>query len=402
MSGDWLDLVIVVLALLFAVRGYHHGLLVTVASVAGLVGGALLGAKLAPLVASRFSSEVTAGIVGVVVVVVVAVVLQELARAVAVRVRSHLGRGIVARAIGRLDALGGALASVAAMLFVVWVLALAVSELPATTLSSQVQDSVILHHVDEVMPPAVTTQFSGLLRLAESRTFPPIFSAFGVETVLPTPAPTPGAVPLSVVDAAAPSIVKIVAVEPECSQESEGTGFVIAPDHILTNAHVVAGARSVHIVQNGAGTAVEAPATVVLYDPHVDVAILYVPGLHLPALQFAPQPAPPGANAAVVGYPENGPFTVDPARIREEERVTGPDIYQDAQVTREIYAIRALVRPGNSGGPLLDPSGTVYGVTFAKEVGSVDTGFSLAASQVEPDAYAGAAATTAVSTQGCL
>ncbi|MDA8070936.1 MAG: MarP family serine protease [Actinomycetota bacterium] len=402
MSGDWLDLVIVVLALLFAVRGYHHGLLVTVASVAGLVGGALLGAKLAPLVASRFSSEVTAGIVGVVVVVVVAVVLQELARAVAVRVRSHLGRGIVARAIGRLDALGGALASVAAMLFVVWVLALAVSELPATTLSSQVQDSVILHHVDEVMPPAVTTQFSGLLRLAESRTFPPIFSAFGVETVLPTPAPTPGAVPLSAVDAAAPSIVKIVAVEPECSQESEGTGFVIAPDHILTNAHVVAGARSVHIVQNGAGTAVEAPATVVLYDPHVDVAILYVPGLHLPALQFAPQPAPPGANAAVVGYPENGPFTVDPARIREEERVTGPDIYQDAQVTREIYAIRALVRPGNSGGPLLDPSGTVYGVTFAKEVGSVDTGFSLAASQVEPDAYAGAAATTAVSTQGCL
>lgn len=402
MSGDWLDLVIVVLALLFAVRGYHHGLLVTVASVAGLVGGALLGAKLAPLVASRFSSEVTAGIVGVVVVVVVAVVLQELARAVAVRVRSHLGRGIVARAIGRLDALGGALASVAAMLFVMWVLALAVSELPATTLSSQVQDSVILHHVDEVMPPAVTTQFSGLLRLAESRTFPPIFSAFGVETVLPTPAPTPGAVPLSAVDAAAPSIVKIVAVEPECSQESEGTGFVIAPDHILTNAHVVAGARSVHIVQNGAGTAVEAPATVVLYDPHVDVAILYVPGLHLPALQFAPQPAPPGANAAVVGYPENGPFTVDPARIREEERVTGPDIYQDAQVTREIYAIRALVRPGNSGGPLLDPSGTVYGVTFAKEVGSVDTGFSLAASQVEPDAYAGAAATTAVSTQGCL
>jgi S1-C subfamily serine protease len=402
LSGDWLDLVILGLALLFAVRGYHNGLFVTVASMVGLVGGALLGAQLAPLLARKVTPGLDAGIVGVVVVVVVAIVLQEVAVRLAVRMRRHRGRGAGAGAVGHLDSVGGALGATAAFLFVLWALALTLSELPSTPLTAEIQGSVILHHVDDLIPATVTTQFSGLLRLAESRDFPPIFNHFGLETVLPTPPPAPSAVPVAVIDADAPSIVKILATDPECSQDSEGSGFVIAPDHILTNAHVVAGARSVTIVQNGAGRGIGASATVVLFDPHVDVAILYVPGLGLPPLHFAPGPAAAGANAAVVGFPENGPFTVDPARIRSEETVTGPDIYQDAQVTRQIYALRALVRPGNSGGPLLDPSGTVDGVTFAKAVNSNDTGFSLSAAEVAPDASAGATGTTPVSTQGCI
>lgn len=401
MGGDWLDLVIAILVLVFAVRGFRNGLLVTAASVAGLVGGALLGSHLAPLIARKLSSRPDAGIVGMVVVVLTAVILQEVAVHVAARFRSSLGTGAVARMVGGIDAVAGAAAGAAALLFVVWVLALAVAELPPTPLTSEVRASSILHHVDALVPPAVTTQFSGLLRAAENRAFPPIFNHFGVQVVPPAPAPVAGAVPGAVISADAPSIVKIVASEPECSQVTEGSGFVIAADHILTNAHVVAGARSVRIVQNGAGRAIDALATVVLYDPHVDIAVLYVPGLGLPPLPFAPA-APAGANAAVVGYPENGPFTVDPARIRSEETVTGPDIYQNAEVTRQIYALRALVRPGNSGGPLLNPSGAVDGVTFAKAVNSNDTGFALTASQVEPDAHAGAAATAAVSTQGCI
>ncbi|MHB1710274.1 MAG: MarP family serine protease [Acidimicrobiales bacterium] len=401
MSGDWLDLVILGLALLFAVRGYHNGLFVTAASMAGLVGGALLGSRLAPLLARKFTAGLDAGIVGVAVVVVVALVLQEAAVRLAVRLRHHLGRGAFARTVGHLDSVAGAAGAAGALLFVVWVLALAVSELPATPLTAEVQGSVILRRVDSLIPATVTTQFSGLLRLAESRAFPPIFNHFGLETVLPTPPPVPGAVPVAVISADAPSIVKILASDPGCSQVSEGSGFVVSPDHILTNAHVVAGAQSVRIVQNGTGRGIGALATVVLYDPHVDVAILYVPGLGLPPLHFAPGQAPAGAEAAVVGYPENGPFTVDPARIRSEQTATGPDIYQDAQVTRQIYALRAVVRPGNSGGPLLSPSGAVDGVTFAKAVSSNDTGFALSASQVEPDVRAGATSTTPVSTQGC-
>jgi len=402
MHGDWLDLVIVVLALMFAVRGYHNGLFVTAASMAGLVGGAILGSDLSPLLAHRFTSGVTAGIVGLVVVVLVAIVLQEVAVHLARRIRQHLGHGLVARFVGRLDAVAGAAGAAAALVFVAWVLALGVSELPSTALTAEVQDSLILHHVDELIPSTVATQFSGVLQLAESRAFPPIFNYLGLQAVLPTPAPVAGSVPAAVVEADAPSIVKVFAEDPECSEDSEGSGFVVSPDHVLTNAHVVAGAQSVRIVQNGLGQEIGAAATVVLYNPHVDVAILYVPGLDLFPLHFAPAPAAAAASAAVVGYPENGPFTVDPARIRSEETVTGPDIYQDAQVTRQIYALRALVRPGNSGGPLLDPSGTVDGVTFAKAVDSDDVGFALAATEVEPDAAAGANSTAAVSTEGCI
>ncbi|MFC0082707.1 MarP family serine protease [Aciditerrimonas ferrireducens] len=401
MHGDWLDLVILGLGVLFAVRGYRNGLVVTVASIVGLVGGLWLGVTVAPPLARLFTSGTAERIVAIVSVVVIAVVLQEVAVGLATAVRRRMGRGTVGRAVRRVDAITGAAGALAAFLFVLWVLALAVADLPPSALTKEVQDSVILQHIDQAMPATISEDFSGFLRVVEDRDFPPIFNDLGITTVLPTPPPTPGAVPASVVSADAPSIVKILAFEPECSQESEGSGFVVAPGRIVTNAHVVAGARQVRIVQNGAGQVIDEAATVVYYNPDVDVAVLAVPGLGLPALHFAgPQPA--GANAEVVGYPENGPFTPVPARIRETETVTGPNIYQDAQVTRQIYALRAVVEPGNSGGPLLDPQGQVDGIVFAREVGSSDTGFALTAHEVAPEVAAGEAASTPVSTQGCI
>jgi len=399
--GDWLDLVILALCVLFAVRGYRNGLVVTVASIVGLVGGVWLGATVAPPIARLFTSGTAERVVAIVSVVVLAVLLQELAVGLAFAVRRRLGRGAVARAVRRVDAVAGAAGAVAAFLFVLWVLALAVADLPPSVLTRQVQDSVILQHIDRAMPATVSEDFSGFLRVVEDREFPPIFGGLGITTVLPTPPPTPGAVPATVITADAPSIVKILAFEPECSQESEGSGFVIAPDRIVTNAHVVAGARQVRIVQNGLGQVIDRAATVVYYNPDVDVAVLDVPGLGLPSLSFAgPQPA--GANAEVVGYPENGPFDPVPARIRETETVTGPNIYQNAQVTRQIYALRAVVRPGNSGGPLLDPQGQVDGIVFAREVGVLDTGFALTAHEVLPEVIAGEQASAPVSTQGCI
>jgi S1-C subfamily serine protease len=139
---------------------------------------------------------------------------------------------------------------------------------------------------------------------------------------------------------------------------------------------------------------------VVLYDPQRDVAVLYVPGLSAPSLSFT-GPASTGANAIVAGYPLDGPFTARAARIGATENATGPDIYQTAQVTREIYAIRAVVQPGNSGGPLLTPGGSVYGIVFAAATSVPDTGYALTSSEVASDASSGANATAGVSTQGC-
>jgi S1-C subfamily serine protease len=173
---------------------------------------------------------------------------------------------------------------------------------------------------------------------------------------------------------------------------------VYAPDHILTNAHVVAGVTQQQYVYTSSG---QLPATVVLFDPKVDVAILYVPHLNLPTLDFASQ-AKVGANAIVAGYPLNGPFTAVAARVGGTEEATSPDIYQTAQVTRQIYAVRAVVEQGNSGGPLLNPNnGHIYGVVFAAATSVSDTGYALTAAEVAADAQAGANRTVGVSTQGC-
>ncbi|HEY0870444.1 MAG TPA: trypsin-like peptidase domain-containing protein, partial [Acidothermaceae bacterium] len=142
------------------------------------------------------------------------------------------------------------------------------------------------------------------------------------------------------------------------------------------------------------------PATVVVYDPRVDVAVLLVKGLHAPILTFS-QPLATAANAVVAGYPQDGPYTTTAARIRGEEHARGPDIYQDADVTRDIYAIRGVVQPGNSGGPLLDTNGAVAGVVFGKAVNDSTTGYALTASQVSAAANLGRTATLPVSTRGC-
>jgi S1-C subfamily serine protease len=142
------------------------------------------------------------------------------------------------------------------------------------------------------------------------------------------------------------------------------------------------------------------PARVVLYDPNRDVAVLYVPGLARPPLAFN-GPVPTGADAVVAGYPLDGPLTATPARIAGDQEVTGPNIYANRQVTREVYTLRARVREGNSGGPLLSPSGRVDGVVFAASVELPDVGYALTAREVASDARAGAMATRAVSTQGC-
>jgi len=179
-----------------------------------------------------------------------------------------------------------------------------------------------------------------------------------------------------------------------CDRSIEGSGFVFAPQHILTNAHVVAGVDQGLTVTTPGGT--RYPAQVVLYDPQVDIAVLYVPGLNLTPLRFDDSGAA-GDSAVVAGYPLDHDFTQVAARIGGTQNAVGPDIYQTGQVNRQIFEIRADVEPGNSGGPLLSPSGEVYGVVFAAAVDAADTGFALTSSEVAADAQAGATTTT----QGC-
>jgi S1-C subfamily serine protease len=173
----------------------------------------------------------------------------------------------------------------------------------------------------------------------------------------------------------------------------EGSGFVYAPQHVLTNAHVVAGGRSVTVDGH--------PARVVLFDPNRDIAVLYVPGLQAPLLHFARKPAASGQPAVVLGYPENGPYTVRPARVRGESTVRGSDIYGSGSVDRSIYSVRAIVRSGNSGGPLESFNGRVLGIVFATALDSPDTGFALTDQEVQAQANRGSGRTASVGTSKC-
>jgi S1-C subfamily serine protease len=200
------------------------------------------------------------------------------------------------------------------------------------------------------------------------------------------------------VRAASQSVVKVVGTA-GCGHTIEGSGFVFAAHHVITNAHVVAGVRGGPVVFDRSGHRWH--ATVVFYDPETDIAVLDVPGLGLRTLKFATSPAHQDAEAAVAGYQRNQGFTTVAARVGPTLEARGLDIYRSRAVTWQIYAIRAPVQPGNSGGSLLDPDGAVYGVVFAAVAGQPNTGYALTYTQVAPDRRAGMAATAQASTQGC-
>jgi S1-C subfamily serine protease len=194
------------------------------------------------------------------------------------------------------------------------------------------------------------------------------------------------------------STFKIFGQAPSCNRGIEGSGFVIAPHKVITNAHVVAGTNQVSVqLANKRMLA----ATVVLFDPRTDVAVLNVPQLRAPAMQFASGTAAEGTPAVVLGFPENGPFTVRSARIRTKATVGGTDIYGHGSVDREIYSLRAIIRSGNSGGPLIANDGSVLGMVFATALDSSDTGYALTAGQVAQDVASGRTDSAPVATGSC-
>ncbi|HEY1915929.1 MAG TPA: MarP family serine protease [Streptosporangiaceae bacterium] len=397
MSGDLLDLILLVLVAAFAVSGYRQGFIIGVLSFAGFIIGAVAGLIFAPGIARSLVSNLPQqALIAIVVVIVAAMIGQLIASAIGAAVRSR----VTWRPVTYLDAIGGAVVSVVSILLIAWMIGSAVANTQFTAAAGQVRHSAVLRAVDSVMPPSAQTMFSQFRRLLASGPYPQVFGGLGAEAPLTVEKPDGQVVHSASLQRDEASIVKVVGTAPSCGRRIEGSGFVISPDHVLTNAHVVAGVTDGPNVYTTGGATL--PATVVLFDPRTDIAVLYVPNLDLAPLRFA-GPASTGANAIVAGYPLDHPFTAVAARIGGVQRATAPDIYQQAGlVTRQIYALRALIQPGNSGGPLIDPStGDIYGVVFAAAVGVPDVGYALTAVEVSGDAQAGANYTAPVSTDGC-
>jgi S1-C subfamily serine protease len=400
--GDLLDVILIVLVIAFGVAGYRQGFIIGVLSFAGFIGGGAIGAAFGPRIARSITTNPGwQAVTAIIVVFLAAMIGQLLASGLGVAMRSRL----TWRPATVLDAVGGAVVSVLSVLLIAWLIGSAVAYAPFPAISHQVNDSLVLRAVDRLMPAEASVMFSDFRSLLESGPYAQVFGALGAESALAVGPPNPAVLESPGLGRAAASIVRVEGIAPTCSERIEGSGFVYQPHYVLTNAHVVAGVTEgpagtpgpeVYTDENAAFT-----SRVVLYDPKIDVAVLYVPFLNAPPLGFADQ-AKIGSNAIVAGYPEDGPFTPVPARIGGIEQATSPDIYQTDTVTRQIYSIRAQVKPGNSGGPLLNPgTGRVYGVVFAAATSVTDTGYALTAAQVQADADAGASRIRAVSTQGC-
>nr|WP_033424109.1 MarP family serine protease [Actinomadura flavalba] len=395
MGDHLLDLILLILVVLFAVSGYRQGFIVSLLSFGGFVGGGVVGVLIAPPLAEKtVDGTAQQALLAIVIAFLAATLGQLIASSIGAVLRNRV-TGVNARAV---DAAGGAVVSSLSLLIVAWFFGTLVANSEFRPVRTQVKSSAIINGVDDVMPNQAQTWFTSFRGFVASSEFPQVFNGLGGESVAEVPPPDDAILNTAALRAAKQSIVKVVSTAPECQRRIEGTGFVFAPNRVMTNAHVVAGARGSSTVATLDGE--RERGRVVVYDPKRDIAVLHVPGLKAPALKFA-GPARVRDDAIIAGFPKNHPFTAGAARVRARQTAKGPDIYHTGQVSREIYAIRGVVEPGNSGGPLLTPDGRVYGVIFAAALDTAATGYALTAEEVSSNAREGARTTTPVSTGNC-
>ncbi|MQY05466.1 MarP family serine protease [Actinomadura macrotermitis] len=396
MLGDHLlDLILLVLVVLFAVSGYRQGFIVSLLSFGGFVGGGVIGVLIAPPIAeATVSGAAQQALLAIVVAFLAATLGQLIASSLGAVLRNRV-TGMNARSA---DAAGGAVVSALSLLTVAWFFGSLVATSDIKPVRTQVRSSSIIKGINGMMPMQAQNWFNSFRGFVRNSEFPQVFNGLGGESFTEVPPPNDAILNTERLLAAKKSIVKIVSTAPRCQRRIEGTGFVFAPERVMTNAHVVAGARGASIVASLSGA--RDKGRVVLYDPKRDVAILHVPGLKAPALKFA-GPARVRDDAIIAGFPKNHPFTALAARIRARQTARGQDIYHSGMVSREIYALRGKVEPGNSGGPLLSSDGRVYGVIFAAALDADSTGYALTAEEVAPDARAGATSTMPVDTGDC-
>ena len=394
-----LDILLLLAAVWFAVIGYRQGFVVGILSVVGFLGGGVLAVYLLPLIWDKATNDAQPGSVAELSAVALVIVCASVGQAFTTHLGNRMRTRITWSPARALDAGGGALVNVVAMLLVAWLIGSALATTTLPTIGREVRSSKVLIGVSRVMPPSADNWFTNFSDTLARNGLPQVFGTFGSEPITDVPPPDPTLVDSPAVTQARKSIVKVVGTAPGCGKVLEGSGFVFAKDRVMTNAHVVGGVSEPTVQVGGKGRLHD--ARVVLYDWQRDIAVLDVPGLDAPSLHFAAGTEQSRDDAIVAGFPENGPFDVRAARIRDRINASGPDIYHRGTVHRDVYSLYATVRQGNSGGPLLTTKGEVAGVVFAKSLDDSHTGYALTAAEVAADVTAGRTADQQVDSEGC-
>jgi S1-C subfamily serine protease len=348
---------IVAFAAVVGLFGFRQGFIVGALSFAGFALGAFLGTRVGPLLLPRGSASPYAPAFGLIGAVLGGAILASGLEGLGFRLR----RTLILPGLGLLDGGLGAILGAALALGVVWIAAAVAAQTPGQdSLHADIQRSAILRALNEVLPPSGPV-LDALARLD------PLPSITGPAPNVAAPPSGVGARPA--VRNASRSVVRVLGTA--CGLAIEGSGWVVAPETIVTNAHVVAGEHDTTVQIEGRGFDLDAEP--IAFDPTDDVALLRVRDLNLPSLAFAASTAT-GTGGAILGYPENGPLNAEPARIGRTQTVLTQNAYGQGPVSRLLTPLRGLVRPGNSGGPLLDEEGRVLTTVFAATVGGARKG----------------------------
>lgn len=385
---DWLLLLLVAA---YALSGYWQGFITGAFATGGLLLGGVFGIWLAPVALGDADPSLWVSMGALFIVILAATLGQALLQYAGARIRERV-TWQPARAI---DAIGGSVLSALAVLLVAWALGVAISGSRIGPVTPMVRESRVLHEVDSALPSRAYQALNAFNEVVGTTFFPRYLEPFAPERIISVEPPPKEIKADPDVERAAAAVLKVTGTN-DCGRGVEGTGFLYSPDRLMTNAHVVAGVDDpeVHLGDD------TVDADVVYYNEDLDIAVLEVSEMGRRHLVFNRE-AKAGDGAAILGYPQDGPYDVQAARIRAEQRLRSPDIYQHGSVIREVYSLRGLIRPGNSGGPMVNSRGEVTGVIFAASVTDADTGYALTASAVREAAAQGLINSDEVSTGDC-
>jgi len=379
---DVLDVFIVLFVVIVVLRGARTGFLAGVFSLVGVVVGASVGSRIAPSLMPEDGNPIYGAGITLGGILAFAVLGEVVARTIGGSIRNRLS----SPTSEALDGLGGAALGFALSLVLVWAVGVfALQSQPLAGLHPAVQNSRILQSLNERMP-------SGLLTRAVAN-LEPLPQIRGPEPEVAAPE---GSI-LKDPDVRAASARTLRVTGIACGYGVEGSGWIAGQNLVVTNAHVVAGESATRVQVGGAGELL--PAKVVVFDEKNDLAVLRVDRLGLTPLRLAtPQPGEP---AAVIGFPENGPLDIEPARTGTTQRVVSSDAYDRGPVERTVTSFRVYVRPGNSGGPAVNANGQVVSTIFASRTDSDNSGYGIPSRIVHRYLQAAASRTIPVSTGGC-
>ena len=385
-----LDVLLIVLLIAYVVYGFRNGLSRSIFVIAGVVAGAIAAFFVVPLV----TGWVAWSLARPVVTIAVTVALVAAGHALGSSLGRGIRRGIERTPLSGLDRLLGAVVTGIAAALVASVVGATVSQLGVPVLSRATAGSAVLRTINALTPDPVEAWVAQLKSIVADSGLPVISDALGgpapVIPQLDTGSPQ--------LNAAAQSVVRITGNAFACGVSQSGTGFVVADDRVVTNAHVVAGVTE-PVVEAPNGEAIA--GSIVYFDPVLDLAIIAVPGLTAAPLPLGGS-LPAGTDAAVQGYPFGGPFTSGAARVMKVGTAQVDDIYGTSTHPREVYTLAADVRQGNSGGPVLTLDGTVAGVVFARSADTASVGFAMTMAELDPVAAEASTLTATVSSGDCI